>query len=127
MNEHGVTLEWLDDRRIAYVTVTSTNKMTLDSFFLTIQQLIETWRDDDVVRLVYDLSAIHLVISPYLREQVTRVAATRPEKTGYVAIILRPSFVAKVGQIAMNALPHQARARHICFSRDEALAWLREG
>lgn len=125
--EHSVTVEWYEDDIVAF---TNNDQLSRGAMDVWAQKVIEeTTRSEGKVRHIMDLSHSGAVITPYLRSKVKEINEAYPDVTGYVAVVFKEGLITQAIRLFVNReLTKQQRGMksHICFSRDEALLWLRE-
>jgi hypothetical protein len=123
----GVSIEWLDERRVALFTIRTPTQQNIDVFALAVIQTLNEWPSEQPILVVYDLR--QMLNSPYFRQQAARMGRQTPDRPGKAAFVVDYFPFARVAQIFMQRTlsPKRYLVRQIFFDLDSALAWLREG
>ena len=91
----GISLDWLDKRRIAVFTVKTTRRVSIDAWIEKTKEVINLWPSQEPCLIMHDSSAKGAGTTPYMQSRLKEFdqlpgLATRPT---YIAIILPSTFV----------------------------------
>jgi hypothetical protein len=125
---HGVTREWLYDKRIVVITRPDMSRESVDTWFKAVKQTYDEWPVDRAFLGLQDFSGGY-AYTPYGTAR-TKELASLPKK-GYMvysAIVLPKSFTRSLIVMIMNNVQRLRRRDlylRLFFDRAEALAWLK--
>ncbi len=124
----GVTLEWVHDRQMALLRLTSISFEAVDAWVDTILQLLAHQSDDHPYLVVYDLSDPQVTLTPYVRARTQEVARAFPEIKGRVAVLSPRGGAGRLLKLFVNQVMRIDRGRQmqVFFTRENAVAWLAE-
>ena len=123
----GVMREVLDKGRITVFTLIDLADETVDVWVEACLDLMEHCRDEgQPLRILQDLARPGVVQTAYSRARGNTVTNAFPDLEGRIGYVMQPGITSqRVGRYVQGQ-EHHYRERHIFYSREEALAWLRE-
>ena len=123
----SVTLERICDGQALIATVANNSRTTIDRFVEVIKTEQQDWPADRVGYLVADLSrTLGGFNTPYGRAKMGELMESRPDSPYYVAVVSRNNMLLAMGRVFLNSLPQKTIHTRICFTRQEATAWIEE-
>mgnify|MGYP000013505207 CR=1 FL=1 len=123
----NVMLEWVDDRTIAILTVTSIQREAISAWADKAVEIVSTRPEGQPHLVIHDVSAPSLTLTPYIRERAQYAVSHYPESGGRTAVVVPKGLSGSVLKLFINQLMRIVRGRptKAFFSRDEALMWVR--
>jgi len=128
--KQNVTLEWLDDAKIAIITAHGSSRKEAEAWVDISEELIRDWEPDKKFAVMYDAKWVFL--SPYVRRRAELITQITKEKAlkGRYAVVVSDNVMGQATSIFINFTIRGRVADGLegqCFtSREVALAWLRE-
>jgi hypothetical protein len=126
-----LSLQWLHQDQLVLYQVQDTTLATVDALIESQIAVIRAWPQAKPFRMVQDLSAPAVVLSPYFRQRLDEVADAFRERnlSGYSAVILPDSVVYRVyttfgRMVSRRAGPGMKQAYFM--DKQEALAWIEQ-
>jgi hypothetical protein len=120
-----LTREWLQDRHIVVIAPKSADRATIDVWAKTVESTILNWPDDRPLRIVNDVSARGLALTPYAQTKVKPLFYLNPHLGGRNAIILANNVTGQFVRIYVRTLSRRTpREVAVFFTREQGLAWV---
>jgi hypothetical protein len=125
-----VSIEWLDDRRIAVLSVRTNDRKEVAIWADKNEELIRTWRKDSPYAVLHDVQ--YAFLSPYARsraEKTSQVSKDTGARGRYAVLVANNVFGMTISAFVNFKLRNKSGEgiKGQCFtSREAALAWLRE-
>jgi hypothetical protein len=121
----SVTLEWINDHRIAFFTLPDVSRSTLDLWTDMIIQLIKDWPADKTYCALHDVSRPGAGLTPYMRQKIMEIDRQSDHLRGRVAFISPKTFVSQIAKLYIQQTSrNRPLSSAIFFSQAEAIAWL---
>lgn len=125
-----VTLEWLDEGRIAVFVMKNSTRSAVDAYIDGNLDVIRNWDDSKLFCVMTDASSPDVAVTPYLRERLNEVSdliKTR-ELRGFSALVMQRGFMTSIIRLAGNTFLRRAGKLHQRYflNREQALEWLRK-
>ena len=120
-----VTLEWLHDGQMVYVTLNNSHRKAIETWFRTVEAIGQTWDPEQKYMAAYNLTSVGL--TPYFRQRSLDMAQVVRHLRGCYAIIISSSD--PVSSVTRTYFEHNisrasARVGQVFETDEEALAWL---
>ncbi|NJL93656.1 MAG: hypothetical protein HC915_07950 [Anaerolineae bacterium] len=125
----SVEMDWLDEQRILVFRLHDASNATIDTWTSLASKIYLAWPSDRPYRVLYDLRAPALSLTPYARQKILISAGFIPPRAGRVAILLAQSLHGQLIEIFLRLElqhVHPSLARQVFHEPDVALNWLRE-
>jgi hypothetical protein len=123
---HGLSREWLLDRRIVVYTARDASRPVVDAWVETFKKDIVAWPADRPFLVMHDLSAKNIAATPYGRRRAQEMVDIRPDLKGRAAIVVANTFTMHLVELFLrNQKQHTPRLRRLFFSREKAFEWLK--
>jgi hypothetical protein len=123
---HGITREWMLDRRIVIYSGINTPRASVDSWFEAFKEDLLAWPADRPYLVVHDLTHKNVALTPYARKRAQDMIFLRPDLKGRSALIMRNTFASHLIELFLRQQRQTPRIRHVFYNREKAVAWLRE-
>ena len=125
---NGVACHWMADGKVLVFKLSSSARITIDSWIAGMEEAITHWSPDEPAMLLHDVATLPL--TPYMRQQSEALIKRHADKLwGRVAVVLRPGVFTNVIRFfaereASKLNPRMTR--RIFTSREAAIEWLAE-
>lgn len=125
-----VTLQWLDEKRIAVFSVNSPKRQEVEAWANKAEQVILNWRTDSPYCVLHDVTKS--ILSPYAQKRAQKLLKLLEEKyiAGRYAVVVANNVfgqtIAAFVNFTLRPKPGALFVGKTFTSRDVALAWLRE-
>jgi hypothetical protein len=120
-----VTLEWLNDGRMVYLSLNNCQRTAIETWFKAVEAIGQTWNPELKYMAAYNLTGVGL--TPYFRQRSLDMAQVVRHLQGCYAIIISKSD--PVSSVTRTYFEHNisrasARVGQVFETDEEALAWL---
>ena len=120
-----VTLEWLLDGRMVYVSLNNSQRTAIETWFKAVEAIGQMWEPEQKYMAAYNLTGVGL--TPYFRQRSLDMARVVRHLQGCYAIIISDSD--PVSSVTRTYFEHNisrasARVGQVFETDADALAWL---
>jgi len=125
-----VTLQWVDDKRIALFVVNSSDRQEVAVWADKVTQVIQGWQKDNRYAVLHDVTKAFL--SPYAQKRAQKLLTLMEEERlkGRYAVVVSNNVFGQAIAIFVNFTLRPKAGQQIegktFTTRESALAWLRE-
>lgn len=123
----GLSLEWLYDHRMVYITLKNMSRDTVDLWVNTLAPIMKDWPREKSFRVLYDATDPRISLTPYLRTRLAEFNKVSGGMTGRAGLLMAKTFVAQITQLFLRSQYHPTIQTRIFFDRDEAMSWIAHG
>ncbi|HLA44887.1 MAG TPA: hypothetical protein VJZ27_15690 [Aggregatilineales bacterium] len=127
---HGVSLEWVNEGRIAVFRMGKPTREAVDLFVDVQIAVIKQWNDTEPFAFVSDGTHPDFSMTPYMRNRFPDIGNTMSDKSmrSYAVVLLRKNLVGTMILYFGNRFHRKAGDMDLKYlsSLDEALEWLGE-
>lgn len=124
--DSGVTLEWIHNRQILRLQLTSISFGAVDAWINAVLHLLANHPVDRPCLAIYDFSDEQITLTPYIKSRAQEIARAFPDVKGRVAVLSPRGGAGRLLRLFVNQLMRIDRGRQmqVFFTRGEAVAWL---
>ncbi|MCC7210078.1 MAG: hypothetical protein IT323_22435 [Anaerolineae bacterium] len=124
--DHGVSVEWIEGRRIVVFYTPHSSRPAVQTLFDRAEAVLHAWPADRPFLAILDFAEDKLGATSYARERGQKLIQMRPDIKLAIAMLTSPSVIAQFMQVIAHARQRENRLLSILFSRDEAVGWLKK-
>lgn len=124
--ENGVSVTWLEGRRIVVFYTPQSSRLAVQTLFDRAEAILCAWPADRPWLAILDFAEDKLGATSYARERGQKLVQMRPDMKLAIAMLTAPSVIAQFMQVIAHARQRENRLLAIHFSREEAIAWLKK-
>src|SRR5947209_2972505 len=120
----GITVNWLADRRIVFITFGTVLPDSVDAAMAYISNLIDTWPANRPFLSVLDFASKAITLTPAIRSCILQIVQRQPDIAGSNAVILPRSFAKQMLEMSLVTLSGKHRESEVFFTAEEGITWL---
>jgi hypothetical protein len=122
---HGITREWILDRRAVIYAGINPTRAAIDIWYEAFKEDLLAWPADRRFLVVHDLTNKNVALTPYARKRTQDMIYLRPELKGFSAVIMRNNFASHLIELFLRQQTQTPRIRRIFFSHEKAIDWIK--
>jgi hypothetical protein len=118
---------WAYNHSISLLKLTGADRPTVDAWLDYSMQVRHEWAKDAPLLVLSDCRQSDFINTPYFRQSVPKLMATRPELKTYSAFVLDKSLGARTMEVAVRMMrPNDTLEGHVFYNVEDGINWLLE-
>jgi len=126
--ENNVTIQWNADRSVALVTLTESNRKTVDTYIETNLDIFRKWDKSKPIFTIQDISGGKVTLTPYMKERLKEFTdyVNTNKVTMRTALVMENNFTGQVMRTFGRLFGGNSHYLKLVFftSIDQAHEWI---